>query len=417
MPAWKVTSSPTITVRFVKPPVITANARTTNAFPSPEPDATWNTASPEPAVKKRKLSSIDAVEKNSYDPEPEVLGTFNLHIAALKEKSDYFASLMSFNGREVGDNQVDIEITELDCPLYKTEGDGWKYAVAAARCFVDFIYSGTFDAADHLDIDQLETVDSRKGNRGYQAKYRNGEEFEHIFLVNVAAYILADRLLAKQLKKLVLQRMYKNLDGFTTLFLRWDEDMWSGKPRDLVEFNKSIPDFLLERKPVNFFDSFGFAHSSRWMNGIKWIFDGTSYSTTNADIEEDLNGQNAADEASKPKLSLNAWERRREEKLRRMEQRERLVGKEPMRRLISAFVLCFWLEPLAAGFSYEKEEDKYDGEHPPMPSGDLTARNTLLECIPELQRMMDGYRKTLNGMPSPQAFCECITLEEFEKYL
>ncbi|RPA78836.1 hypothetical protein BJ508DRAFT_348975 [Ascobolus immersus RN42] len=508
---WKILSSPTITVRLVKPPADINSPSSSLRATSPS-TTTTDSASPDPSTKKRKLSTETVEEDNR--PETDVLATYTTHVSALTEQSEYFAMLMSFKGQEVTDNRVDIELQELDCPFY--DMDGWKYAILAFRCFLDFTYSGTFNVTDHLG----------------SGPNKDKEEWNHVFLLNTAVYLLADRLLAKKLKLLAISRMADNLRGLSVLRTAAKIGDWDRE----YEMPGAVPEYM--ERGCTYMESFGLEVASPWMNGLKWVFDGTIDSREitaigkgreavgedelkesvvevgkaveedhivestveghdiehkepeneipgdetgssedginanvvkghsknengnesehedldsglqmNSDEDEDLNpdlqmgGYNDMDDyvysesdedellpdlfadsdsddeeavmantnddmdsdEDEPEESTEELQRRKasvteEENKRRWE--EALLGREPMRKILAAALVCFW-ELTATG-------DK----------GDRTLRSQLLQCIPELQSLMEAYREVIDSRRYPkQTWAQTFyrNLEEFHE--
>ncbi|RPA83699.1 hypothetical protein BJ508DRAFT_374945 [Ascobolus immersus RN42] len=378
--ASEVVSSPTIEVWIVKPPV--SKADTGFASPQHNPSSSPSSASAEPPTKKRKVASNDAAEED----EREVIACYNLHISALTENSDYFKALMSFNGVEVAENRIVLELPELDCPFrvgkdselgrkYELDDDleldGWQYSIIAFKCFVDFAYSGSYNAADHAD--SLLGEEERRWN--YSAHYP-----DKYFLVNAAVYVLAERLLAKDLQESVLQTTY---DFFNAIALRGsgEADCMS---KD--EFWLRMPDWF---EGMNM-DLFGAQEQSLWLNGIKWVLDGTTdKAPTTKDSEgetgEEKESESEGEEEESEKDEDEAAKYRLHKALKDQEKRELLMGKEPMRRLIAAFAVCCWWDEASA---------------------------EVLEHCPGLQTLLQGYEKEFS-----ERFKRVPSLDSFYLYI
>ncbi|RPA83711.1 hypothetical protein BJ508DRAFT_304585 [Ascobolus immersus RN42] len=388
-----IASSPTITVCLVKPPI--AGER----------------ASPEPATKKRKLN------------EAKVIASYNLHVSALTKYSEYFKGLMSFEGIEVTENRIYFELPELDCP-FRSSGDlmldGSVYSIIALKCWVDWIYSGSYKAEDYA-LSLLSGSDLSRSNP---------ELFDKVFLVNAAVYVLAERLLSEDLKQYVVETTYNTFNTMA-LVAGGAEDM---SKRELWEVEPSW--LTCSGMDVS---RIGAPGAVLWLNGFKWILDGTvdeavAVSTANRlamstgvpeekakeenekeDEEKDVDFQESQvdDDFQDGQVEDDDdWEerdRRIEEEIRReRDMRIRLLGKEPMRRLITAFVACLWETGSTAWPEYTVESKL------------VKDRRELWEQCPELQTMVEGYYtlKVFDGGPSLLGFYREFSLERvYERHI
>lgn len=116
---------------------------------------------------------------------PRIEPTYQLHISVLIAHSDYFKSLISFNGLEVSQGRVNFESPAA----YSFSEDITKVAFG---CFIDYIYTGDYNLS------------------GYQV----GEDKHKIMFMpeqmtyHSAVYVLAERLLSDGLKHLAIKKLY-----------------------------------------------------------------------------------------------------------------------------------------------------------------------------------------------------------------
>ncbi|RPA73655.1 hypothetical protein BJ508DRAFT_48040 [Ascobolus immersus RN42] len=150
---------------------------------------------------------------SSNEAGKSILATSSLHLSALTNHSDYFKSLISFNGVEFSQKCV-----YLETPLDGMDG----YSKVAFNCFVDFSYSGSYDLAHYT------YVDSRNNDTIPISRHAN------VALVYLAAiYILADKLLSNKLKKCTLVKMRNTL-------LVLDKKLKNGSKLFWAELEKTV---------------------------------------------------------------------------------------------------------------------------------------------------------------------------------
>ncbi|RPA73645.1 hypothetical protein BJ508DRAFT_333879 [Ascobolus immersus RN42] len=354
-------SSPIIAIRLLKP----AAASTDRASAS----------SPEPPMKKRKRATNSSKSRNSKEPEdtkkqesspsplsePDSLGTYMLHLHALTTHSAYFASLVAFNGREISENHIDFEMPELALDATASSNkdhhvDVSEYSKKSWNCFVDFIYTGTFNLENYMNSIGEAEGDPKKGT------------FSHMFLMYSAIYVLAERLLAEKLKEIVLRRVYMLIYGLSLVE--------TARVNGQTQLAALMKDFTALQNQI--YDEV-FSFGNIWTYGIGWIFDGT--------VEQ--RHTHSASKGACLKPQADGEVNHDEMKRRGMLRREAWLGNEYMRRLAAAFVAHFWRQNC-----YNQ-----NGEF------EIDARAQLEEnSDPELLRLMLGYFMRTNGSCRPSYF-------------
>ncbi|RPA73653.1 hypothetical protein BJ508DRAFT_333888 [Ascobolus immersus RN42] len=283
-------SSPTITVHLVDPVLCTPNVAS-----GPSSSAIMN------GSKKRKAEDLPALHGRLK------IATFQLHISVLTAHSEYFKSLISFNGLEVRQNCVYLESMDTQCPE--------NVSRIAFNCFVDFIYTGHYDLSRY----SIEATDHET--------YAVSEYTLWEVLFTAQIYVLATKLLCDGLKKESMRRMRE-------LLLR----------RDLREHQA---------------ETWYWVHIQRT---VQSIFQGTACSripATGLIIGSPGNWPTGVT-PEHSSVQRAAW-----------------LGKEPMRKLIAAYLASNW--KLSAGAKKKMNEGRVRGQQ------------HLVDMFPELNVLILGY--------------------------
>ncbi|RPA73654.1 hypothetical protein BJ508DRAFT_333889 [Ascobolus immersus RN42] len=124
-------ASPTITVHLVLP----ASREQADVEPEDTGPSTPTNST------KRTADEAFAAESPKVDPRT-IITTSRLHTSVLTDHSDYFKSLISFNGLEVSQNCVYLE-TPIPNTFYS------HLSEVAFNCFVDHIYTGDYNLSKY----------------------------------------------------------------------------------------------------------------------------------------------------------------------------------------------------------------------------------------------------------------------------
>ncbi|RPA73644.1 hypothetical protein BJ508DRAFT_418936 [Ascobolus immersus RN42] len=273
-------------------------------------------------------------DDDEFEADFENMPSFQVHIAALTAQSLYFKSLMSFNGLETSSKRVIFESpTNCSEELNKL----------AMQTLIDWLYTGSYNLSNYAFATETTRESDQKDTSGKEAKPEHkavGEEM--VFLAIL--YVLGERLLAEEFKKVVLKDMYE-------IMRVYQRAVWTPAHAQNSEQKLIVNSVLWE-------------HIQRL---IRIVFDGTSEKAIREPAADDIKTDKNLKMPAPSTLWWKSW-----------------LGREPMRNMVAGFAASFWVTPEAKEF-------------------DVAARLKILEDVPEFQKWLLCYLqipgKRLSDLP------------------